>query len=48
MARQKTNGQTAARKVLRLMKTLDEHEDVQKLHANFDIDSKILEKIQAG
>ena len=37
-----------ARKVLRLMEALDEHEDVQKLHANFDIDVKILEKIQAG
>jgi YebC/PmpR family DNA-binding regulatory protein len=36
-----------APKVLRLMEALDDHDDVQKVHANFDIDADVLEKIQA-
>jgi len=40
-------GEDDARKVLALMETLDDHDDVQNVHANFDIDSDILEKIAA-
>lgn len=35
----------AARKVLRLVSALDEHEDVQEVYANFDIDDAELERI---
>ncbi len=37
-----------ARKVLALMEELDDHDDVQNVHSNFDIDAELLEKIQAG
>ncbi len=37
-----------ARKVLRLMEALDDHDDVQNVHANFDIDDAVLESIEAG
>ncbi len=37
-----------ARKVLRLMEALDDQDDVQKVHSNFDIDAELLEKITAG
>jgi YebC/PmpR family DNA-binding regulatory protein len=35
-----------APKVLRLMETLEDHDDVQKVHANFDIAPALLEKLQ--
>lgn len=31
--------------VLKLMEMLENHDDVQKIHSNFDIDSKILEEL---
>lgn len=38
----------AAKKVLRLIDTLDDHDDVQAVHANFDIPDTILETVEAG
>jgi YebC/PmpR family DNA-binding regulatory protein len=35
-----------APKVLRLMESLEDHDDVQKVHANFDIPAALLEKLQ--
>ena len=32
-------------KVMRLMDALDDHDDVQNVHANFDIDQKLLEEV---
>ncbi|TAJ30821.1 MAG: YebC/PmpR family DNA-binding transcriptional regulator [Nitrospirae bacterium] len=37
-----------AEQMLRLMEVLDEHDDVQKVHANFDIPDEIMEKVAAG
>jgi YebC/PmpR family DNA-binding regulatory protein len=37
----------AAKKVLRLIDALDEHDDVQNVHANFDIPDAILETVEA-
>jgi YebC/PmpR family DNA-binding regulatory protein len=37
----------AATKVLRLIDALDEHDDVQNVHANFDIPDAILESVEA-
>jgi transcriptional/translational regulatory protein YebC/TACO1 len=37
-----------AKKVLRLIDALDEHDDVQAVHANFDIPDAILETVEAG
>ena len=34
-----------ARRVLRLMEALDDHEDVQTVHSNFDIPQEILDKL---
>lgn len=36
-----------AEKMLRLMEALEDHEDVQKVYANFDIPADILEKISS-
>jgi YebC/PmpR family DNA-binding regulatory protein len=41
-------GEADARKVLALLEALDDHDDVQKVHSNFDIDSDLLARIQAG
>ena len=38
--------EATAPKVLRLMETLEDHDDVQKVHANFDIAPDLLEKLQ--
>lgn len=35
-----------ARKMLRLMETLEDHDDVQNIYANFDISAKIMEEFQ--
>lgn len=37
-----------AEQMLRLMDALEEHEDVQKVYANFDIPKEIMEKVQSG
>ncbi len=34
--------------MLKLMETLDDHDDVQKVHANFDISDEIMEKVGAA
>jgi len=36
-----------AKKVLRLIDALDDHDDVQNVHANFDIPDAILEMVEA-
>jgi YebC/PmpR family DNA-binding regulatory protein len=37
-----------AEQMLRLMEALDDHDDVQKVHANFDIPTEIMEKVVAA
>lgn len=37
----------AAEQMLKLMEVLDEHDDVQKVHANFDIPDEVMEKVAA-
>ena len=37
-----------ARAVMRLMDALDDHEDVDSVHANFDIPAEILEQVEAA
>lgn len=39
------NDPIVAQKILKLVDTLEDYDDVQKVHANFDIPSDILEKI---
>jgi YebC/PmpR family DNA-binding regulatory protein len=36
---------TAANTMIRLMEALEEHDDVQNVHSNFDIDQKTLEEV---
>ncbi|UVT15512.1 MAG: YebC/PmpR family DNA-binding transcriptional regulator [Nitrospira sp.] len=36
-----------AEQMLKLMEVLDEHDDVQKVHANFDIPDEVMEKVAA-
>ncbi|MBI5815940.1 MAG: YebC/PmpR family DNA-binding transcriptional regulator [Nitrospinae bacterium] len=43
----RVDSEETARKILRLMETLEDHEDVQKVHSNFDIPDDILEKAGA-
>ncbi len=38
----------AAEQMLKLMEILDEHDDVQKVHANFDISDAVMEKVAAA
>lgn len=38
---------SAADRVLKLVNALDEHEDVQEVYANFDIDDEYFEKLEA-
>ncbi|HEY4686934.1 MAG TPA: YebC/PmpR family DNA-binding transcriptional regulator [Candidatus Subteraquimicrobiales bacterium] len=40
-------GKNEAKKVLRLINALEEHEDVQEVYANFDIPDEILEEVAA-
>jgi transcriptional/translational regulatory protein YebC/TACO1 len=37
----------SAEQMLKLMEILDEHDDVQKVHANFDIPDEVMEKVAA-
>jgi len=37
-----------ARKVLALLEGLEDNDDVQKVHSNFDVAPEVLEKLQAG
>ena len=34
-----------AEKMLKLMEALEDHDDVQNVHANFDIDASVMEKL---
>jgi YebC/PmpR family DNA-binding regulatory protein len=40
-------GETDAKAVMRLMEALDDHDDIEAVHANFDIPAEILEEIAA-
>jgi transcriptional/translational regulatory protein YebC/TACO1 len=40
-------GEGIAPTLLRLMDTLEEHDDVDSVHANFDVPEEILEKVAA-
>jgi len=40
-------GESDARKILGLMEAIEDHDDVQKVHSNFDVPIEILEKLQA-
>ncbi len=40
-------GEADARAVMRLMEALDDHDDVEAVHANFDIPADVLEEIAA-
>jgi len=40
-------GESDARKILGLMEAIEEHDDVQKVHSNFDVPIEIIEKLQA-
>ena len=40
-----TLAENDARKVLGLMEDLEEHDDVNKVHSNFDIPAEVLEKL---
>ncbi|MFB3137220.1 MAG: YebC/PmpR family DNA-binding transcriptional regulator [Nitrospirales bacterium] len=37
----------AAEQMLKLMEVLDDHDDVQRVHANFDIPDEVMEKVAA-
>ena len=37
-----------ARKVLKLLETLDDHDDVQNVSANFDVSDEVLAEIEAS
>jgi YebC/PmpR family DNA-binding regulatory protein len=41
-------GEKTAEQMLKLMEILDEHDDIQKVHANFDIPTEIIEKVAAA
>ena len=41
-------GEDDARKTLALLEELDDHDDVQKVHSNVNIDADLVAKIQAG
>jgi transcriptional/translational regulatory protein YebC/TACO1 len=38
----------AAEQMVRMMEELEEHDDVQKVWANFDIADEVMEKVAAG
>ena len=39
--------ESEARRLLRLMEALDDHDDVDAVHANFDIPAEVLERVAA-
>ena len=43
----KLEGQQATQ-MIRLVEAFEEHDDVQNVHSNFDIDQKLLEEVAAG
>jgi YebC/PmpR family DNA-binding regulatory protein len=40
--------ESSAASLMRLIDTLEEHDDVQAVHANFDVDADVLERVAAG
>ena len=43
----KVEDPAVARKVLKLLEALEDHDDVQNVYANFEVDDEILEELQA-
>ena len=43
-----TLDEAGSRKILELMESLEDHDDVQNVYANFDIPPEILSKIETG
>jgi YebC/PmpR family DNA-binding regulatory protein len=41
-------GESEARQLLRLLDTLDDHDDVESVHANFDIPEAVLDEVEAA
>jgi YebC/PmpR family DNA-binding regulatory protein len=41
-------GESDARAVMRLMDTLDDHDDIDSVHANFDIPEALIEEVEAA
>ena len=41
-------GENDARKVLALLEGLEDHDDIQKVHSNFDVAPEVLERLQSG
>jgi transcriptional/translational regulatory protein YebC/TACO1 len=39
--------ESAARPLLRLLDALEEHDDVNEVHANFDVPQEVLEEVAA-
>ncbi len=39
-------GEAEARRVLRLLEALDDHDDVQNVWSNFDIPEEVMEKLE--
>ena len=37
-----------SRKLMRLIEALEDHDDVQAVHANFDVDADVLERVAAA
>ncbi len=44
----KIEDEKTAQQMLRLMETLEDHDDVQQIYANFDIPDEIMERVSAG
>jgi transcriptional/translational regulatory protein YebC/TACO1 len=41
-------GESQAGRLMRLIEALEEHDDVQAVHANFDVDADVLERVAAA
>jgi YebC/PmpR family DNA-binding regulatory protein len=44
----RVEGEEAARKILKFLDALEDHDDVQSVWANYDIDDEIVEAVQSG
>ena len=40
--------ESEARSLMKLIDALEEHDDVQAVHANFDVDAEVLERVAAA
>ena len=46
--RARRSTRTACAKLMSLIEALEEHDDVQAVHANFDVDAEVLERVAAA